>query len=384
MCVYTCYMTTEQHIFRQPYSVEIDGLDVQCWGLASTTGEPVAVPTSFLLAETRRRCSPNTVSRFASTLTGYWDWCMWKGYDPLNPDHKIITAYVTTLQTTPKKKPLTSNIRALPGQAVAESTVRVRLTDLSNFFAWAKDMGLVSTTAASVVTNYRRPNATEKASAERLTLEQRNAVEGADLHPRDRFAVELCNSGLRKGEVLGLTVEDWHPTAEIADLWGCDVEIGAHFHVTPRAGQPMDRRAKMPLTPQGRVVPIFPWVERAKNDWDAWCFDNLPEAVNSPALVQVFQGPTATSPMSSSAFDLIFNERLPRADKCLDGITAHALRHEFTSQMFDAGVPRITVMKIVGHRSEESTFKYTHPSAESMRTATDKLVTYRNTIGQPS
>jgi site-specific recombinase XerD len=369
-------------VTRLPYEVDVNGIPTQCWGFVDPHGERIDVPSDYLLILTRGRMSPNTVSRRASALGAYWNFSLSKGTDPLNPELDDMKSYVTALQTTPKKQPLTGTLRALPGQGAAPVTVKARLDDLGHFFRWARDMGLTSEKSASVVENYPKPRVPTYRSVERLDEAAWRALQKVRLHPRDRFYIELLNCGLRKGEALSLLVEDWHATPEDAAIWGCTEQLGPHLHVTPREGARHDRRTKLPLTDKGRAVPLSEALLRAKREWDVWRLRNLPHSLESNVLLQTTQGPTATQPWSATAADQVFTNRLPKADPALKNLAAHQLRHEFASQCREAGIPDELISAWLGHNNPHSIEIYNHPHQAAFRSAVDKLEAHRKALGE--
>ena len=52
--------------------------------------------------------------------------------------------------------------------------------------------------------------------------------------------VELVTQALRRGEVLGLRADDYHPDPSTARLWGC-YEPTPHLHVERRVDAQRDR-----------------------------------------------------------------------------------------------------------------------------------------------
>lgn len=354
-----------------------------CWGLVDdTTADRLSAPSDYLAAEATRGLSPNTICRRASTLAEYFQWAADVGIDPMAPQSQDLNNYLSALQSTRKRHPLSDPILTMPGddRRRSASTVAERVRDVKDFVGWSRDRGYVADKTAEMVKNWRTPRA-PKGSVPRLSAAQRVALAAAELSPRDRFLVELLSSGLRKGEALGLLVQDWHPDAALADLWACPAPMwGPHLHVVNRDGQPRDKRAKLQFEP-GRIVPIFPELRRAKMGWDAWRSQNLPQSVECASLVQTTHGPTAGMSMSSSAVDRIFTKVLPSADPVLEGVTPHVLRHEFASQCFDAGIERILVMAWLGHLSPESTFVYTDPDEDALHGATKALQAHRAALG---
>jgi len=57
----------------------------------------------------------------------------------------------------------------------------------------------------------------------------------------------------------------------------------------------------------------------------------------------------------------------------LENVTPHQLRHSFGKQALDAGVDLVTVSRLLGHTSLNTTARYTTPSAQDLEQAVEKL-----------
>jgi len=93
----------------------------------------------------------------------------------------------------------------------------------------------------------------------------------------------------------------------------------------------------------------------------------------------VFLDPAKRRPMKD--IKTAFRSACARAKKNPDdekdpgivGLRFHDLRHTAASRMVEAGVDLVTVSKILGHASIQTTMRYAHPTPENMRRAVETL-----------
>jgi site-specific recombinase XerD len=352
-----------------------------CWGLIEEVvpGERHRLdpPSDFLVAEAARNVSPNTVTRRATSLQQWWQWAVDTGLSPLAPDSKDLSSFVLALQSTPKRGPLSSPLLLLPGDGRrrSSSTVRYRVDDLRAFFSWAKGAGRVSDGVASQVESFRPPRVTDARTVTRLSVGQVKTLTDAKLVPRDRLAVELVYSGLRKGEALGLQVDDWHPDSATAQAFGCTV-MWPHFHVVRR----MTQMGRIGKSRYPRLVPIWPRLSQAMRVNNAWLFENLQASLSCKFVLVSTSGPSSGRGWTRSGLDSMWDAKV-RTLPGMAGVTRHQLRHTFASELVEAGVAREVVMGWLGHRHPETTHRYAHPSAELMAESVNRRSQHLAEIG---
>jgi integrase len=158
-----------------------------------------------------------------------------------------------------------------------------------------------------------------------------------DLYPDHLHPIVLLalNTGLRRGELLGLTWADVNWTSRLLAVRG----------VTAKSG----------LT---RYVPLN---EEAVKVLRAWPFQI--------GKGYVFPGPTGERMESLKTAWL----KIATAAK-LDDFTFHDLRHTFASKLVMAGVGLNTVRELLGHSDLKMTLRYAHLAPEHKAAAVAKLV----------
>lgn len=339
----------------------------------------VDAPSDWLLEQAVATDSPNTLKSLAISVAQWWCWALESGVDPLATDAARFARFVSALQTIPQGLPLTSPIRGLPDdpRLRAGSTVRLRVIQVKQFYRWALLNGHVTALTGRSIGAFKAPKATQKRTAGRLTPHQVNVLLSADLHPRNRFAIELLyGTGLREGEAVGLQIGDWCLDPEVASIVRCPLPqfVGPHLHVVRRAG-PKGALAKSRVP---RPVPLTQRVMAAYRDYQAWAYDHLPGAVDSEFVLLSTAGPTKGQPLSLSGFNTMWADKV-KSILDLETVTPHLLRHTYASELADAGVEALEIQQLLGHQSPTSTQIYTHALMSSMVNAVQRLAMWRTT-----
>lgn len=366
------------------------------WALFVQDGAELSrvAPASDWLLSMRVSVSPNTVARRARGVTLWWRWCLDTGANPLAPILQNFVEFVEALQETPIRDPgtrqrlsLSSNVKALPGDPLLResSTVHQRCQDVQEFYEWALEQHLVPKRNANQVLKFKIPTAPQGGLAPRLEPHQVKAMRAAQMHPRDRLFVECgyC-AGLRAGETLGLHVEDIHDSAAVAEVFDCPRwhTFGPHLHVRQRAGLSTGVRAKGKAhahTP--RVVPMNRALVMAYRQWQYWCSQHLPEAVNSRFVLVKLSGKNRGGPLGYSTLYERWHDRIVKTPG-LERSWPHLLRHTFASELADAGQDRAIIAELLGHKDPATSDIYTHRLAVAMVNAVETTSQWRNdTIG---
>jgi integrase/recombinase XerC len=57
----------------------------------------------------------------------------------------------------------------------------------------------------------------------------------------------------------------------------------------------------------------------------------------------------------------------------LEDVTPHTLRHTFSKSLLDSGASLVEVSKLLGHKSLDSTARYTQPSDMELQDAVERM-----------
>jgi integrase len=169
-----------------------------------------------------------------------------------------------------------------------------------------------------------------------LSEEELTRLRGV-MNPKDWAVVVLAiETGLRREELFGLK---WPQV---------DLEVGLLTIPMPKGGKT-------------RYVPLSEQAKHRLRSFDsflcsAWVF---------PGIVD------ETQPMDSRAFlRRAFEPALRRAG--ITGVSWHTLRHTAASRRIMAGVDLISVKEILGHRSIQTTTRYSHLDPRHLREAVNR------------
>jgi len=348
------------------------------WLLVRDAGDElkrIPEPSDWLMEQTIAWNSVNSVRTRAIAIATWWRWCIDTGHDPLKVVATDFARFLLALQSVPKEMPLTSVVRALPGdeRLRAASTVSQMVNHIKAFYAWAWTNGRVAVVTGRQMANFKTPRVPVSKRAERLQPSQVTILFGLELHPRDRLALEmLYGAGLREGEALGTRVQDMHVNQMVADVFGCDLKAGPHLHVVRR----LNSNGALAKSQYERIVPLSYRVLNAYNNWQNYLYDHMQDVADSGYLLLSLSGPTRGRPWSVSGFKSMWTRHI-KAIPELKKSHPHVLRHTFASELTDAGVNPHVIQELLGHRNPNSTNIYTHPQVESMTAAANQLDKWR-------
>lgn len=182
-------------------------------------------------------------------------------------------------------------------------------------------------------------------------------AEARDTSARHLAVVLLCGEcGLRKGEVLGLTVADARRgiASGMLPVERQRQRVKREWHVrAPKGG----RARRVPLSDRARaVLTEIAAADRAPGDWLLTC-----SRTGAPATVSTLDGMLAAV------------QRRIR----VDAVGPHALRHTAATHLLAAGVDLRSVQEIAGHRSIAVTARYLHVLPEQVARAGDQVARWR-------
>jgi integrase len=224
--------------------------------------------------------------------------------------------------------------RAAREAVVGPSTVRKDLISLSTMFRWAKVRGLVNDNPAEPLKVKRPPEPKHRTG---YLTEEEEARLIAAAPPWLRLVIQWgVNTGMDRSEILSLSWQD------------IDRQAGVVYAPRSKTGAP-------------REIPINQVLRRILADAGR---------VRRTDTDRVFLGPEG-QPVALEAARMAMRRTYRRA-----GIKAppwKILRHTFGSRLAMAGVPAVTIARLMGHTTAAITDRYMHLSPTHLRDAMLRL-----------
>ena len=283
------------------------------------------------------RCRPNTVIATVSDLRVFFSVID-------RPPAHVTTADVFAFIAAQRRGPDDGHVvRLADGEAgLAARTIKRRLASVSGLFNYLVLCGEMAANPVPRGMATRRTGAGGRATGSPLIRTPRTlprvldpaeviALLAAVRRWRDRAMVEaMVLGGLRCCEVIGLRLEDLHPTERrvfIAD------GKGGHQRLVPLSAQ------------------FFSSVA-------AYLSGERPSDATSGQLFVVLKGVRRGGPLSIDGLEQIVRAAKTRAG--LEHATCHQLRHTCLTRLREAGMALEALQAQAGHRSIESTRLYLH------------------------
>lgn len=243
----------------------------------------------------------------------------------------------------------TQAVRARLSAAYAPTTVNVMLSALRGVLKEAWRLGQMT------AEDYQRAVDIEN-------IEVQTVPVGRDLSSGEIVAlVEVClcdisPAGVRDAAIIGLLYTCGLRRAEAVTLGVTDYnrETGQLRVIGAKGGK--DRTV---YVTNGAEAALQDWLNVRGNEWGA-----LFTPVNKG-------GKLTTKPMTDQAIYNMIEKRMKQAR--LNKFTPHDLRRTFVGDMLDQGVDLVTVQKIAGHASPDTTARYDRRPEEVKRQAAQKL-----------
>ncbi|MDD7364730.1 MAG: tyrosine recombinase XerC [Olsenella sp.] len=278
-----------------------------------------------------RGLSGNTAKAYASDLAQYALWARREGVRPLEVTHKQLRRYLAELVSA----------------GYGAKTVNRHLSSIKGLYRWLVAEGVCETDAADAISGRRLarglPKTLSDAEVGRILD---TCDEGSDLGLRDRALLELLYaSGARISEVSALDVGDVDFAQEQVTLFG----KGSKERIVPLYPVALERLSAYLEGPRGRLV--------------ARRRDGSGQAGDERALFVSTRGRR----MSADALRRCFEGHARQAG--LAGVTPHAMRHTFATELLDGGADLRSVQELLGHESLATTQVYTHLSVARLKDA---------------
>lgn len=276
-----------------------------------------------------RNLSANTVRAYRTDIEAYLDWLQREGLVGFTVTHRDLRRFLAELTRA----------------GYSTRTVNRHLSAVRGLYRWLLREGEVSADAAAALTS---PKIAKTLPRTMTDADVSRMVEGCDLSApvgvRDAAMLELLYAtGARISEIAGLNVGD-------VDL----------------------RQRQVLLFGKGskeRVVPVYERaLEAVRQYLDGPREELLSRAKSRVATSRLFIS-TRGRPMSADALRACFERHVQHAG--IDaGITPHAMRHTYATELLSGGADLRSVQELLGHESLATTQIYTHLSVERLKEAT--------------
>jgi site-specific recombinase XerD len=270
-----------------------------------------------------------TVAAYCSDVQGFADWAARSGVEePGAVDRLVLRRYIAFLTT----------------RRYAKRTIARKAASLRRYYAWATRSGIVAVDPAVTLQAPNDPgrlprvlSVGELGSLLDPDVETSGADPGDGAPPwqrcRDDAVLELLyGSGVRVGELCGLTRGDLDLTAGAMVVWGKG-----------------SRQRRVPLSAPA-IEAVRAWLAEG---------EGAPRDAGVSALFVNARG-HALTPRDVRR---ILDRRSPTPTH------PHALRHSFATHLLDGGADLRSVQELLGHRDVATTQRYTHVSRERLRAA---------------
>ena len=277
-----------------------------------------------------RGCSANTSRAYGADLADFSRWARRAGVDPLCLSHQELRSYLGEL----------SRARC------STATINRRLSAVRGLYSWMGSHGIETSGAAAAAASPKRaarlPKTMSDEDASRL-MEACDVAEPAGL--RDRAFLELLYAtGARISEASALDAGGVDYAAAQVKLFG----KGSKERVVPLYESALDWVARYEGSARGELLAA---ARRPSEDGRRALFVS-----------------TRGNRMSAAALRDVFERRAAQAG--LDaGLTPHAMRHTFATELLGGGADLRSVQELLGHESLSTTQVYTHLSVERLKDA---------------
>lgn len=276
----------------------------------------------------QRRLSDHTVRAYLGDLGQLFDYARHEGVTMLDEiDLGLLRSWLAVMG----------------GRRLARATLARRGASVRTFFEWACRTGRVPTDPAARLVS-ARPGRTlptvlsTQDTAALLDTARQRSEDGDPVHVRDWAALELLYAtGVRVGELVGADVDDLDLEANTMLVLG----KGGRERVVP-FGIPASRALRT-------------WLERGR-----------------PRLVIDTSGPALFLGRRGHRVDARQVREVAHRIAALAGVedlSPHALRHTAATHLLEGGSDLRTVQEVLGHSSLATTQRYTHVTAERLRSS---------------
>ena len=243
------------------------------------------------------------------------------------------------------------------------SSYNTYLARLSGFFSWCREQGYVRNVASSSIRQRKGSRSSRTALAEYLTRDEHERL----LRAIEADAVLKANR-LKEGEVVWLldivrfAVGTGLRLGEICNMRWTWVNLEDGFiniRITPLFTPKWKRERSVPVAGEALEI-LRRRYEQRTSEADAYVFQGR--------RVQKRDREKLNEEYVSKRF--LYYRRLARLP---EGITFHNLRHTYASWLVIAGVDLYRVKELLGHKSIESTMRYSHLAPHNIKGDVERL-----------
>ena len=280
--------------------------------------------------------SSHTVRAYEGDLEAYLGWAGQAGVDVLAPTHRDLRRYLASLSQA----------------AYARTTINRRLSAVRSFYGWLVRAGEARENPAQVVSSPKVGRSlprtiTSSEMGRLLGVSDASTPEGL----RDQAMLEtFYAAGCRIAELSGLDVGDVDLPGRLVHLFG----KGRKARIVP-----VHERAAQTIALYLRDARPVLAARRPPRD-------ELPDdgRADASALLLTVHGRRMTTDDIRKRF-----ERLCAAAGLPAGVSPHAMRHTFATDLLSGGADLRSVQEMLGHASLSTTQIYTHLTPERLRDA---------------
>lgn len=273
--------------------------------------------------------SPETVRAYRSHLDAYVQWCERETIDGLCVSVTELRSYLAERQAA----------------GDAPRTLAAHLSAIRSFYRWLNIEEVIDSDPAAALRSPKLPSTLPVVLSSSQIGSLFGAVEDSTLQGvRDRMMLELfIASGARISELARLCLQDFDRAQRVLRLLG--------------------------KGSKERIVPLY---DRAFDSVDTYIWQARPLLLKKSASVSLDTARLFISdrgrPMDAAALRRRF-DALVRAAGLPTGITPHAMRHTFATELLEGGADLRSVQELLGHSSLSTTQIYTHLTPDRLRDA---------------
>jgi len=335
----------ENQSFRISTNVTSKGFSP--YRLMDNNGNEIQEVNKYLDSIAAKGFSERTLRNYAFALLCFWKWLVLSAMDLKNITRASLIEFIQYLRNNFSLAPETINQRLIVADCLYQYHFEKRIPKSLIPVELPVRLGTYRTGWMHPA-RIRRLSTRVKVSRKFITPLNQNEVVNFFKSLKSSRDIAITGlmffCGLRSRETINLKVSDVNLTENYARILGKG-----------------DKERIIPLTDNLiKVILRYLRLERPQTD--------------SAHLFLVLKGPRRGSPLTTSAIRKIF--RYHRKVSGIYRANAHRFRHTFGANMAKAGIPLVSLMKLMGHADIQTTMKYVNLSAEDIRDA------FNNAIGK--